>query len=121
MKTGIITFTLVLLYSSNIWAHKKEICLKSEDIPAEVDQFKSPIPVRVNLDNTLLGIHFFKKAEQVFVTVTGPDGVLYQREITSETSKSIYIDLAKYQSGEYSIHFQDAEGNEVSGEFFKEE
>ncbi len=82
-------------------------------------QIEIPIPVHADIYNSVLGIHF-KKAKQVFVLVSGPDGVVYQREVTSETEKSIYVDLAQYQEGEYTIYFQDAEGNEVSGDFLNE-
>ena len=77
------------------------------------------LPVHADIYNSVLGI-YFEKAKQVFVLVSGPDGVVYQREVTSETEKSIYVDLAQYQEGEYTIYFQDAEGNEVSGDFLNE-
>lgn len=120
MKTNIIIVSTLLLFSSNVWADNRAIILSKRTDEKRPPQYETPIPVHVNLDNTLLGIHF-KKAKQVFVSVIGPDGVIYQREVTSETAKSIYVDLAQYQNGEYNIYFQDAEGNEVSGEFIKEE
>lgn len=119
MKVSIITLILSLLFSATIWADEVELKCKN-DKKDRPPQYETPIPVHVNLDNALLGIHF-KKAKQVFVSVISPDGVIYQREVTSETAKSIYVDLAQYQNGEYNIYFQDAEGNEVSGEFIKEE
>lgn len=103
------------------------VCIEAADGKVELknngksrpSQFELPIPVHADIYNSVLGIHF-KKAKQVFVLVSGPDGVVYQREVTSETEKSIYVDLAQYQEGEYTIYFQDAEGNEVSGDFLNE-
>lgn len=123
MKGNLTIMAIIgaLALSSNIFATDKEIKLENQQPSRKTQQYQIPIPVHANFDNTLLGIHFFKKVLQVFVTVTGPDGIVYQREVTSTTAKSIYIDLSQYQEGEYNIYFQDAEGNEVSGEFFKEE
>lgn len=74
------------------------------------------IPVHVDVDHSLLGIHF-KKAHNVFVSVLGPDGVVYQREVTSDAAKSIYVDMTQYQEGEYTIYLQDAKGNALEGDF----
>lgn len=74
------------------------------------------IPVHVDVDHSLLGIHF-KKAHNVFVSVLGPDGVAYQREVTSDAAKSIYVDMTQYQEGEYTIYLQDAKGNALEGDF----
>lgn len=80
------------------------------------------IPVNVNWQNhsSLLEVQFTGPVQAVFVVVTGPDGVVYQNQVTTENAKSIYVDLKPYREGEYTIRFQDVYGNEVEGDFFKE-
>lgn len=74
------------------------------------------VPVHVDIEHSLLSVHL-EKADKVFVSVLGPDGIIYQREITSDTAKSIYIDLNPYRDGEYTVYLQDAKGNALEGDF----
>lgn len=112
--------TFISLGSYSLWAQEKEVVLKNKnEITDPKENVVPTIPVYVDIKNTVLGIHF-EKVKQVFVSVVGPDGVVYQREVTTETAKSLYVDLAQYREGEYTIYFTDAKGNQISGDFLNE-
>ena len=55
----------------------------------------------------------------VTITVVGPEGVAYQKEITTPFPESVYVDLSSYQKGEYTIYIKDKEGNLLWGSFMK--
>lgn len=113
--------TFISLGSYNLWAQEKGIQLTTVKTTTSdpKENVVPTIPVYVDIKNTVLGIHF-EKVKQVFVSVVGPDGVVYQREVTTETAKSLYVDLAQYREGEYTIYFTDAKGNQISGDFLNE-
>ena len=79
------------------------------------------IPVDVDIDRHLLGIHFRDRVKDVNVSVSGPDGVVYNEWFTTPAARSVQVDLSPYQDGQYEILFFDAEGNEAEGSFLKEE
>lgn len=119
MRNYLLVIAASLFFATNVWAGDVVLKQKKEN-SGDPREYSAPvIPVHVNINNTLLGIHF-EKVKQVFVSVVGPEGVVYQREVTTETAKSIYVDLAKYSKGEYTIYFLDAKGNQLSGEFMNE-
>ena len=70
---------------------------------------------------TLLGIHFRERVKDVNVSVSGPDGVVYNEWFTTPAARSVQVDLSPYQDGRYEILFFDADGNEAEGSFLKEE
>ena len=57
----------------------------------------------------------------VNVSVSGPDGVVYNEWFTTPAARSVQVDLSPCQDGRYEILFFDAEGNEAEGSFLKEE
>ena len=79
------------------------------------------IPVDVDIDRSLLGIHFRDRVKDVNVSVSGPDGVVYNEWFTTPAARSVQVDLSPCQDGQYEILFFDAEGNEAEGSFLKEE
>ena len=79
------------------------------------------IPVDVDIDRSLLGIHFRERVRDVNVSVSGPDGVVYNERFTTSSARSVEVDLSPYRDGQYEILFFDAEGNEAEGSFVKEE
>ena len=79
------------------------------------------IPVDVDIDRSLLGIHFRERVEDVNVSVSGPDGVVYHEWFTTPAARSVEVDLSPYRDGQYEILFFDAEGNEAEGSFVKED
>lgn len=76
------------------------------------------IPVHADVNNSLLGIHFLNGVD-VTITVVGPEGVAYQKEVTTPFPESVYVDLSPYQSGAYTIYIKDREGNLLWGNFMK--
>ena len=79
------------------------------------------IPVDVDIDRSLLGIHFRERVRDVNVSVSGPDGVVDHEWFTTPAARSVEVDLSPYRDGQYEILFFDAEGNEAEGSFLKEE
>lgn len=108
-----LLFALLLLFALKVDADN--VLLKEID---DTDNKQFEVPVHVDIEHSLLSVHL-EKADKVFVSVLGPDGIIYQREITLNTAKSIYVDLESYQDGEYTICLQDAKGNALEGEFQK--
>lgn len=77
------------------------------------------IPIYVDINDSLLGLHFLDKVDQVTITVVGVEGIVYQKEVTTPFPKSIYVDLNQYRSGEYTIYIKDTKGNLLWGNFLK--
>ena len=61
------------------------------------------------------------RVKDVNVSVSGPDGVVYNEWFTTPAARSVQVDLSPYQDGRYEILFFDADGNEAEGSFLKEE
>lgn len=59
------------------------------------------IPIYVDINDSLLGLHFLDKVDQVTITVVGVEGIVYQKEVTTPflnlhwrvTLKDIWISL----------------------------
>ena len=77
------------------------------------------IPIYVDINDSLLGLHFLDKVDQVTITVVGVEGIVYQKEVTTPFPKSIYVDLNQYRSCEYTIYIKDTKGNLLWGNFLK--
>ena len=75
--------------------------------------------IYVDINDSLLGLHFLDKVDQVTITVVGVEGIVYQKEVTTPFPKSIYVDLNQYRSGEYTIYIKDTKGNLLWGNFLK--
>lgn len=94
------------------------------DVKLQAKKVKDPnvpqqeIPVHADMNNSLLGVHFLNGVD-VTITVVGPEGVAYQKEITTPFPESVYVDLSSYQKGEYTIYIKDKEGNLLWGSFMK--
>ena len=121
MKMRKTAATFVCLFFTAFNAFSQEQNVQLADVKSGSDP-QHLIPVNVNWQNhsSLLEVQFTGPVQAVFVVVTGPDGVVYQNQVTTENAKSIYVDLKPYREGEYTIRFQDVYGNEVEGDFFKE-
>lgn len=78
----------------------------------------SQLPFSVDVTFGQLTLHM-TNTNSLCMVVTGPDGVVLTKEITSTGYKIESFDLTPYSNGEYEIHIIDAQGNDVSGEFFK--
>lgn len=94
------------------------------DVKLQAKKVKDPnvpqqeIPVHADMNNSLLGVHFLNGVD-VTITVVGPEGVAYQKEITTPFPESVYVDLSSYRKGEYTIYIKDKEGNLLWGSFMK--
>lgn len=109
----------ILLFPNYILA--ENIKLKNNN-DNELSQNKIPIPVDVGYDDNdnKLNIHITENIENVSTTIEGPEGIVYQQQITAPKGQSLSVNLQPFQEGEYTIIFQDAAGNEVEGIFTKE-
>lgn len=103
--------------NTGIWSNDNIILIKKGNIKIPIEQ--SQIPVTADINGSELGIHF-RTIACVQITVSGPEGIVYQYEVTSDVVKSIFVDLAPYQEGEYTIYLQDTKGNMFEGDFWKE-
>ena len=115
-------FLLIMLVSSLccVNAHD-EVELKQNRKGNGGELSQRAIPVDVDIDRSLLGIHFRDRVKDVNVSVSGPDGVVYNEWFTTPAARSVQVDLSPCQDGRYEILFFDAEGNEAEGSFLKEE
>ena len=98
---------------------KVELSQKEKEGDGQLSQHL--IPVDVDIDRHLLGIHFRDRVKDVNVSVSGPDGMVYNEWFTTPAARSVEVDLSPYQDGRYEILFFDGEGNEAEGSFLKEE
>ena len=106
MKKILIIIVVILVSFSNTWADERNVILHKTP-NNKGTQFE--IPVHAGINDSLLGIHF-EKASDATVSVTGPEGVVYQQKVTSTTAKSVYVNLAPHQEGEYRTHRSDGTG-----------
>lgn len=101
-------------------ANANPVDLKNNNIGDQRRQVIINLPFDVDFDFDKLRIRL-KNSNSLAVVVVGPQGMVYNKVITTATSKSVYVDLEKYKGGDYQIYIQDAKGNNVSGEFYKYE
>lgn len=118
-------FLLLLVATLIVVCAKGEngnIQLKKKNISkGDTAQSEIPIPVSADINGSELNIHFqVADVDKVFITVMGAEGVVYQREVTSEALNSIRVDLSKYEDGMYTVSFQDDKGSEMEGDFTME-
>lgn len=113
MKKCILLSGFVLCFLSLM---AEDITLFNVKKPGNKNQ--QEIPVHADVNNSLLGVHFLNGVD-VTITVVGPEGVAYQKEITTPFPESVYVDLSSYQKGEYTIYIKDKEGNLLWGSFMK--
>ena len=119
MKNKRIIFSMALLLAAGT-GMADDVILTNKNLNQGHEKQRS-IPVDVDIDRSLLGIHFRERVEDVNVSVTGPDGTVYSEWFTTPAARSVEVDLSPYRDGQYEIFFFDAEGNEAEGSFLKEE
>lgn len=124
MKMRFIIFSVLLccamIEEVQAQTQGEEIELSSKNSETVSNQYEIPIPVHINYDYEQLNIHITENIENVSTTIEGPEGIVYQQQITAPKGQSLSVNLQPFQEGEYTIIFQDAEGNEVEGYFTKE-
>lgn len=113
------TFILSSFMLCGVLANANPVDLKNNGIGNHKRQVITNLPFDVDFDFDKLRIRL-KDSNSLAIVVVGPQGVVYNKVITAATSKSVYVDLEKYRDGDYNIYIQDAKGNNVSGEFYKE-
>ena len=83
------------------------------------DRFEAPVDV--DITGKLLGIGLTEYGHlsryYAHVVVTGPEGVVFEADISSDNRPAIIVDLNKYMEGGYTVTFFDREGNVISGDF----
>lgn len=104
----------------NVFLGQSENIKLKTKFSREKDTMQSQIPVTADINGSELGIHF-QKVSDAFITIEGPEGVIYHRSTNVEETQSIYVDLTPYQEGEYTIYYHDTKGNELEGDFQKTE
>ena len=120
MKKSLLLFVMMLAAWGHANAQDKVELTQRGEYEADVPPQRA-IPVDVDIDRSLLGIHFRERVKDVNVSVSGPDGVVYNEWFTTPAARSVQVDLSPYQDGCYEILFFDTEGNEAEGSFLKEE
>lgn len=110
--------TASFLYSAIAMADNVVLKSKFKLPNNRVSQAPSNLPFSVDVTFGQLTLHM-TSANSLCMVVTGPDGVVLTKEITSTGYNIESFDLTPYSNGEYEIHIIDANGNDVSGEFFK--
>lgn len=107
------------MFVSHVTLWADNIVLKETITNGKRAQVLTRLPFGVDFDIDQLKIHV-KDSNSLYVVVVGPQGIVYNKVINTVTPKSVYVDLEKYCDGDYNIYIQDAKGNNVSGEFYKE-
>ncbi|MBQ8277090.1 MAG: DUF3244 domain-containing protein [Bacteroidaceae bacterium] len=114
-KLGLVCFLFAIGHATG----QADIELRETTTRGQRTQTLTQLPFGVDFNIDQLRIHV-KDSNSLYVVVVGPQGVVYNKVINTTTPKSVYVDLEKYRDGDYSIYIQDAKGNNVSGEFYKE-
>ncbi len=110
---------LVIVFSSIFF------CSFAEDVELRSfgktsgDRFETPVDV--DITGKLLGIGLTEYGHlsryYAHVVVTGPEGVVFEADISSDNRPAIIVDLNNYMEGGYTVTFFDREGNVISGDF----
>lgn len=118
MKKIVLLIGILLMEIPFLSAEDGKIELRNKGIENKKEQSENPIPVDVDFYQSELGIHF-SASTRVYVLVSGPEGVVYSHQLTSQNAMSVFIDLSAYADGDYTIVFYDVEGNKIVGNFVK--
>ena len=82
------------------------------------------VPVDVDLTGGMLNINLTDYGHMTrfyaHVIVTGPEGVVFEADISSDNRPAIIVDLNKYIKGGYTVTFYDHDGNVLTGDFLLE-
>lgn len=118
MKTRHFLFYVLLSISTtNLFAmdYKEEIELKST-----TDNYQSEIPIVATAGGDDEGIDItLEKGENISVTVAGPSGTVYEDYVQNCSPAYMYVDLSGEEAGLYTISIENMEGDELRGEFYK--
>lgn len=119
MKTGKILFIVLSMMSLNAFAssYKDEIELQNIN---ESDIYQSEIPIVATAEGDDEGIDItLEKGENISVTVAGPSGTVYEDYVQNCSPAYMYVDLSGEEAGLYTISIENMEGDELRGEFYK--
>ena len=115
-KMILVAFSLICFCS---FAEDVEIRYKGT---SSLDHLETPVDVdltdgMLNINVTVYGhlARFY-----AHVTVTGPEGVVYETDINSDNRPAVIVNLNKYMKGGYTVTFYDRDGNVLTGDFLLE-
>ena len=77
------------------------------------DRLETPVDADFT-DNTLsifVNAYGYMARFYAHVTVTGPEGVVYETDINSDNRPAVIVNLNKYMKGGYTVTFYDRDGN----------
>lgn len=86
------------------------------------DRLETPVDADFT-DNTLsifVNAYGYLARFYAHVTVTGPEGVVYETDINSDNRPAVIVNLNKYMKGGYTVTFYDRDGNVLTGDFLLE-
>ena len=116
IKEKVIT-TLSILLLGFISVSAEEVYLShNKDMSQNKD---NEIPIRVDFDQFDKQLRIdFKKSEDYTIMVSGPDGLVLNGLINTESCQRVRLDLKPYEEGDYEIVFYDNAGTIVDGSFY---
>lgn len=81
---------------------------------------QSEIPIVATAEGDDEGIDItLEKGENISVTVAGPSGTVYEDYVQNCSPAYMYVDLSGEEAGLYTISIENMEGDELRGEFYK--
>ena len=118
MKKVFCLLVFLQMLAFNVWAGEDIILVVVENHEPPFSN-QNEVPVGVDINNSVVGVHF--KGDFVAnVVITGNEGTVFSRQVNAAAEQSMYVDLGDKAEGMYNISIQDADGNEVTGDFVNE-
>lgn len=116
MKKSLLASLLFIV--SNASAFSENIELKLKDCDTNTNQSEIPIAATAEGDDEGIDITL-EKGENISVTVAGPSGTVYEDYVQNCSPAYMYVDLSGEEAGLYTISIENMEGDELRGEFYK--
>lgn len=120
MKTGKFLFIVLSMMSLNAFASSDGEVIELQITTKNGNSYQSEVPIVATAEGNDEGIDItLEKGENISVTVAGPSGTVYEDYVPNCSPAYMYVDLSGEEAGLYTISIENMEGDELSGEFYK--
>lgn len=116
MKKSILASLLFIVSNTSAFSENIELTLKDYD--TNTNQSETPIVATAEGDDEGIDITL-EKGENISVTVAGPRGTVYEDYVPNCSPAYMHVDLSGEEAGLYTISIENMEGDELRGEFYK--
>lgn len=111
LMTTIVSLIVLNSYSEEIVIYKKG----STELPKDVSE--KPIDIHVDESQKELSL-VFNKSIEIRTIISGPEGVIYNDEISASRNSTLQINLKGSGEGNYDVLLIDNAGNVTDSSFY---